>query len=402
MQNDLKKQQVCFFHVPKVAGNTVLELLRTHFGQENVFHSTDSRHLTKPIAQLFRIHPIVAGHFSARYLSNDVLTKTFIFTFLRNPLERILSQYSYYRSLPASAGRDDPAIQFAQNAELDEIFKEDARSGTFSPWSNLQTAIFSGCNLTHPVNHDLFEQAKHNLEQLDFVGILEDFANGIQELFARMGQKTPQEIPFLNRTINRIQIDSLDPGTANLIAESNQLDQALFLHAKKLWRERHVPSSERSIFTDLTRRSEHGTLEIEVTSISFKGLEPSCRKLVQGRPWSLLIRARSSIACADLTFGILITDESGATAYGTNSWLKGNRWTASANKTFTVEIQFPTMTLAKGQYDITVSFHTGRDTTQKCFHWLENAFHFEVIEEGCQDFVGTIDLGARFELIDSG
>jgi|GEM_PF-6481641 len=399
MQYHLKKQQTCFFHVPKTAGVTVLEILRAHLGRENVFHATKRRHLTQPIAQLFRGHPVVAGHFSARYLSSDVPAKTFIFTFLRNPLERILSQYSYYRSLPAGTGSTDPSVDLSKNLGLKEILRKCARKGIFSSWSNLQTAIFSGCNLSRPADHDIFEQAKHNLEQFDFVGIQEELGHGVRELFARMGMEKAPETPILNKTINRLEVDSLDQETTDLIAETNNLDHSLFLHAEKLWREGHLPPPESKFITDLGLHGAHGTREIEATSISLKDGEPSFRRVTQGRPWNLVISGKSSVGCTNFTVGILISDEGGASLYGTNTWLKGNRWTISQNNTFTVEIQFPAMTLATGHYDLTVSFHTSKDTTEKCFHWLEKAFQFEVVEEDSQDFVGVTNLGAQFRLV---
>jgi hypothetical protein len=399
MQRNLQKEQTCFFHVPKAAGVTVLELLRTHFGQANVFHAADPRLLTRPITQLFREYSIVAGHFFARYLSDAVLAKTFVFTFLRDPLERILSQYSYYRSLPANDGRADPNVNLAQNLELKEIFKRHTPKGKFSSWSNLQTAIFSGCCLSGPVSNDILEQAKHNLEQLDFVGIQEELDSGVRELFARMGLCRMPEIPIVNTTINRLHVESLDLETINLIAEHNHLDHALFLHARKLWREGHLGPLAPRIITDLNLHREFGTLEIEATSILLKGGEPYLRQVPQGRPWGLLIRGKSSAACTDLTVGILISDEVGTNLYGTNSWLKGKRWSISADNNFTVDLQFPAMTLAAGFYTVTISFHTSRDAAETCFHWLEKAFQFEVVEESKQDFVGVTNLSAKFELI---
>ena len=100
-----------------------------------------------------------------------------------------------------------------------------------------------------------------------------------------------------------------------------------------------------------------------------------------------------------MTIGILITDEDGTNIYGTNSRLKGYCLTIFPNRTFEIVIQFPAMILASGHYNLTVSFHTGRNTAEKCFHWLEKAFPFEVVKEGDQDFIGVADLHAGFEFI---
>jgi hypothetical protein len=214
-----------------------------------------------------------------------------------------------------------------------------------------------------------------------------------------MGTGNAPEIPILNKTIDRLHLSALDRETTDLIADYNHFDHALFLHAQTLWREGHLPPVERAIITDLAQHSEHGTREIEVTSISLKGDERSLHQIVQGQPWTLLIEGKSSAACDDFTTGLSISDEIGTILYGTNSWLKRHRWTISPDNNFTVEMKFPPMTLATGNYDVTVSFHTSMDGTEKCFHWLEKAFQFEVITQGDQDFVGITNLGARFKLI---
>ena len=395
----LTKNQVCFFHIPKTAGSTVLELLRTQFGTPNVFHAREPQQLTRPIAHLLLKHPVIAGHFFARYLSNDILSKVFIFTFLRNPLERVLSQYSYYRRLPADIALGDPGVALAQRLGIKEILAKHTWKEVFSPWSNLQTAIFSGCNTSRPATNEALERAKHNLEQLDFVGLYEDLHRGLDELFLRLKGSQVLEIPTLNKTTDRLQLEALDGDTRDLLAEYNQLDQALFVHAQKLWRERHAPAVEAAIITDLTENIQHGTREIIVTSIALKEDRGSLQRIAHGQPWSIIISGRSFVRCADFTVGILISDEAGGSLYGTNSWLRGRRFEISPDRHFTVEIEFPAMLLAVGRYNLTVSFHTGRDTAEKCFTWMENVFQFSVFAETSQDFIGVTNLDARFSLI---
>src|SRR6516165_6588645 len=113
--------RVCFIHVPKAAGTSVLSVMSAHFGAGNVFHVEESRFWGVPIAYLLGRHPVIAGHFSVRYLSNEVLESAFVFTFLRDPLERLLSQYGYFRG--RSHESSDPEVACARTQDLAEILR---------------------------------------------------------------------------------------------------------------------------------------------------------------------------------------------------------------------------------------------------------------------------------------
>ncbi len=61
------------------------------------------------IAYLLGRHDVICGHFSVRYLSNEVLESAFVFSFLRDPLERVLSAYGYFRDLSLESSDPESA-----------------------------------------------------------------------------------------------------------------------------------------------------------------------------------------------------------------------------------------------------------------------------------------------------
>lgn len=99
-------------HTPKAAGTTLLELLRQGFGEAAVLMDYEddpanpgSRICLDPqgwLEQRPRSLPegtrVAHGHFHAS--KYDLLPEAFRFTFLRHPLENILSIYSYWRQIP--------------------------------------------------------------------------------------------------------------------------------------------------------------------------------------------------------------------------------------------------------------------------------------------------------------
>jgi Wzt C-terminal domain/Sulfotransferase family len=385
--------RVCFIHVPKTAGTSVLSVMSAHFGAGNVFHVEESRFWTVPIAYLLRRHPIIAGHFSVRYLSNEVLESVFVFTFLRDPLERLLSQYGYFRGL--SHESNDPEIACARTQDLAEILRFRINSGRFTPWTNWQTKIFSGCDAHQPATSETLSRAKHNLEQLAFVGIQDELREGVATLLRIWGGTDLLELPNLNRTVERLPNHVLDTETRCLIEESNWLDRELYLHARQLWRSRHLPKGKPDLKTDLLGKAEHGSKEIVIMSLMIEGdVEAGCR-VYPHKPWTLSLILDSSVVEANLTIGIKISDAVGVVVYGTNSFLQGRSFAVGPGE-FIVRIDFPEVTLAPGRYFITAALHTGFASKEKCYHWMENALEFQVIPEDAANYIGAFDLAARF------
>ena len=385
--------RVCFIHVPKTAGTSVLSVMSAHFGAGNVFHVEESRFWTVPIAYLLRRHPVIAGHFSVRYLSNEVLESVFVFTFLRDPLERLLSQYGYFRGL--SHESNDPEVACTRTQNLAEILRFRINSGRFTPWTNWQTKIFSGCDAHHPATSETLSQAKHNLEQLAFVGIQDELREGVATLLRIWGGTDLLALPNLNRTVERLPNHVLDTETRCLIEESNWLDRELYLHARELWRSRHVPKGKPDLKTDLLGKAEHGSKEIVIMSLMIESdVEAGCR-VYPHKPWTLSLILDSSVVEANLTIGIKISDAVGVVLYGTNSFLQGRSFAVGPGE-FIVRINFPGVTLAPGRYFITAALHTGFASEEKCYHWVENALEFQVMPEDAPTYIGAFDLAASF------
>ena len=386
-------KRVCFIHVPKAAGTSILSVMSAHFGSDKVFHVVESRFWTMPVAHLLRRHSIIAGHFSVQYLSNEILEDTFVFSFLRDPLERILSQYSYFRSVGHHS--NDPEVGCALTQELQEIIESRTNLNRFSPWTNWQTKIFSGCGPHQPATAETLARAKHNLEQLAFVGLQEEAREGVSALLRMWGRSDALELPNLNRTANRPPSDAIEIATRRLIEEANTLDRELYLHAKHLWRHRHRPPAKPQIKSDLGGKAEYGSREIEIESLSIEGDTEGCCEVGPNQPWTLCLTLYSSIAENKLTVGIKISDSIGVALYGTNSYLQGRTFKIAPGESV-IKIDFRANVLAPGRYSITAALHTGFASEEKCYHWWENAFEFEVVAPYENPYIGAIDLGAQF------
>ncbi len=365
-----------------------------HFGEANIFHAESSRHCEMPIGTLLSRHPIVTGHLSVRYLADSVLEDAFVFTFLRDPVERLLSQYSFYRELEAD--HSDRNVNLCRSFDLKEALRQAAAHKGFSSWNNLQTWMFSGCNHYRSPDGEMLARAKHNLEQLDFVGVQEELAAGAEALQRAWGVGEILPLPVLNRTANRLLVGSLDQETRRVVEAFSSLDRELHEHAMKLWRTGHQPPAVPLLLTDLSGWSEHGSKEIKIASIRMKDDPKGWYQIEHGSRWGLRVCLRSSITQSDLTVGIKIADEAGLTVYGTNGAMQG-QCLAVAPGDSVIDIDFPPTVLAPGRYFVTCAVHTARTSEEHCFHWIENALEIEVLAMSGVNFVGLADLGARFQ-----
>lgn len=98
-----------FMHIQKTAGSSVVHLARAYYGNENV--SSHGDHLEGftdfPLKDKFFSHerilvefghlPFISGHFGYDF-AKPFMQQRYSFTFLRDPIERILSFYYFCKS----------------------------------------------------------------------------------------------------------------------------------------------------------------------------------------------------------------------------------------------------------------------------------------------------------------
>ncbi|MDJ0750990.1 MAG: sulfotransferase family 2 domain-containing protein [Woeseiaceae bacterium] len=116
--------RIIFLHIPKTAGQSVHEYLVRNFPADSICPARVNDQLRRlPAGELDR-YRVFSGHFD--WSAFDTLTgPKFIFTILRDPLERLLSFYFYLR---------EQAIHFQAIGELDEHKPGIKAAIELSPW----------------------------------------------------------------------------------------------------------------------------------------------------------------------------------------------------------------------------------------------------------------------------
>ncbi|MCG3141451.1 MAG: hypothetical protein HDKAJFGB_02736 [Anaerolineae bacterium] len=228
-----------FVHIPKVAGSTVNSIIQRMYPADEIysFHTPHDgalerlQAMPKDQKRKFRV---IKGHIG--FGLDEILPQpSTYFTMLRDPIERVISDYYYVRRTPIH-----PFHQtiIANNLSLDAYI----RSGMSKVASdNGQTRFVGGGpkGASHipfgKLTRDILECAKENLsKKCAAVGLVEQFDESMLLAQHTFGWTTPW-YQKKNVTKNRIMADALDAATLNLIRENNQLDMELHAFAKQLF-----------------------------------------------------------------------------------------------------------------------------------------------------------------------
>lgn len=247
---------IFFMHLPRTAGTTLNAVLRNNFAPEevlSVYKDTEyARCREMDPAELDRFR-LVQGHLMPESYEPPRLygRRVRMFTFLRDPLDRIVSEYHFLKSWPANhlyAYLNENKISFRDYLTSRERLLEHRGK-------NFVTRCLAG-NLFAPgisLDEEL-EQAKRHLEQsFCFVGVQERFDESLLLLAREIGlESLYYERRNALRTGYAVDVSEEDRALAEAL---NAADRALYEHARALF-ERRVAAAGPG-FAGLARRFRH-------------------------------------------------------------------------------------------------------------------------------------------------
>lgn len=222
-----------FVHIQKTAGSSIVEMAKERYGNNTVSHGDFLASRPEDLAEF----QFVSGHFGFEYASY-LIDSRYSFTFLRDPMERILSYYYYNR------GRDKdefPMTRIAHELDLEKFLA----AGLSDPlvksriWNNQTWQLALGYESTQGEIDDfdpaqLLDMAMQNLNRFSYIGLTETFDDDLDVILPNLGLEQDQASLHINKTANRAAVCELSPPALDLLKQLTDLDYQLYERAKEL------------------------------------------------------------------------------------------------------------------------------------------------------------------------
>ncbi|HUI62200.1 MAG TPA: sulfotransferase family 2 domain-containing protein [Steroidobacteraceae bacterium] len=223
-------RNLIFLHIPKAAGTTLHSILEKHYAPASQLSVYDPEQAARvlpqwPIERREAIR-LLKGHVAFglhRYLVGDT---TYI-TFVRDPVERIVSHYYYVRRMPSHylykqvMGRNMSLGDYATAMLSDELDNGQVRmlAGVVSA----DSVPLGACDSA------LLNLAKRNIEaHFAVAGITERFDESLALMALRLGWDWIPSYRNLNVSDNRPGKGQIDAAARNRIEQANALDCELY------------------------------------------------------------------------------------------------------------------------------------------------------------------------------
>jgi hypothetical protein len=240
----MKNQTYLFMHLPKTAGKLITSLVESNFNDAEkcifLFDETFHRKRLNLIKNdKYKNIRLFAGHLSYEFV--NLIEPSYIFTFMRDPIDRVLSNYFYWRQEGINDKIQNQQGELCNLIDPNLSWEEDLIRHLSNPndsfksleLSNLQTwqlakNLYKRDGLTES---EAIKTAIKNLETLSFVGIYKNMEDDLKYLFQNQNWTLPAEIPVINPTKKRKTVADLDSSLIDEIRRANSLDVELYQYA---------------------------------------------------------------------------------------------------------------------------------------------------------------------------
>jgi hypothetical protein len=227
----VKLKPAVFLHIPKTAGTSIVRLARRHYGRANwcSHGATIGRE-----SEEFKKKRFVSGHFGYDF-ARPLMLNRYSFTFLRDPVDRILSFYYFCKTRDPN---EFPAYKLVHENSLDRYLELAIESKQIPVW-NFQARLlaYSWEYLPEYTEDELVDMAIRHLGEFSHVGFTETFDHDVEKIVSGLGIVGVKRLNKSNVTRDRAIYGELPSNIKKLLERASELDRRVYDYA---WAHRHV------------------------------------------------------------------------------------------------------------------------------------------------------------------
>jgi hypothetical protein len=252
-QSDFNKQRkpnLLFMHLPKTGGRTIEHWLSLYFNRGESIEILPGKHyfyetLDAPILiDEDLLHLVekgglfIHGHAPFVFFENLKCSQDYIFTVVRDPVERILSFYNYLRTDKVYEIKDESQkfiINLARNMSFERFVE--VEHPYLSDLSNHQFNLLSTSVRDHSLSPpEKFISVKESLIKFNLVGDFDQLQNLSYVIAYELAIMSPGALYKHNKS--DVTQHEVTKATRSVIHERNEMDSALHAYAKNLFKNR--------------------------------------------------------------------------------------------------------------------------------------------------------------------
>lgn len=194
-----------FIHAKKTGGTSLQRMLVDTFGERQVYREHDDTLYRRSPAELAE-YTVFAGHFDYTSVAFIPRRERRLFTFLREPRQRLLSQYRFLRAHEPGSPDFKGEMKIANRFEPEQFFRSVVAYSESAFWNHLAWCVM-GQHKWNSYRHLLANlepaavpphlkqiriEIRNRLQEFAFIGLQEDFQHSCQCLFELMGAHMPR------------------------------------------------------------------------------------------------------------------------------------------------------------------------------------------------------------------
>jgi hypothetical protein len=253
-QKDEKK--FVFIHIQKTAGTSLQNMLVDAYETNRVYHEHEDTISSKKFDEILQFK-VFAGHFNYDSLEKFPFKDRHLITILRDPSERIISLYNFWRAHESNAKGYHNGMEIARKHTLAEFLRETYIKDSSHVWNHITWCIMGRKKWSEwkilmgetpfqqrqIILNQFQNEIKLRLKDFIFIGFQDKFEESVKNIFELLGKPQPairhdHSLEQLSKRISSIKlINKIIPNKEEIyeIKKMTQLDNIVYSESKKIY-----------------------------------------------------------------------------------------------------------------------------------------------------------------------